>query len=64
MIFGNLQNLDQDRKALAKPLITGLEYLKNTDFSKLALGRYEIDGEKIFAMVQEYETSPREKREA
>jgi biofilm protein TabA len=64
MIFGNLQNLDQDRKALAKPLITGLEYLKNTDFSKLPIGRYEIDGERIFAMVQEYPTSPREKREA
>lgn len=41
MIFGSLQNLDQDRKALAKPLVKGLEYLKNTDFAKLENGRIE-----------------------
>lgn len=64
MIFGNLQNLAQDRRALAGPLVKGLEYLKNTDFEKLPVGRYEIDGEKIYAMVQEYQTSPREKRKA
>jgi biofilm protein TabA len=64
MIFGSLQNLDQDRKILAKPLVTGLEYLKKTDFSKLSNGRYEIDPSKIFAIVQEYQTEPREKCEA
>jgi YhcH/YjgK/YiaL family protein len=64
MIFGNLQNLDQDRKALAKPLVTGLEYLKNTDFAKLPNGRYEIQGDQIFAIVQEYQTSPSEKCKA
>lgn len=64
MIFGNLQNLDQDRKALAKPLITGLEYLKKTDFAKLPNGRYELDGDRLFAIVQEYQTSPRERCKA
>jgi biofilm protein TabA len=64
MIFGNLQNLSQDRKTLAKPLVIGLEYLKSTDFAKLPLGRYEIDGDRIFAMVQEYQTSTRESRKA
>jgi uncharacterized protein, YhcH/YjgK/YiaL family len=64
MIFGSLQNLDQDRKALAKPLVKGLEYLKNTDFAKLENGRYDIDGDRIFAMLQEYDTSPKETRKA
>jgi biofilm protein TabA len=64
MFFGNLQNLDQDRKALAGPLVKGLEYLKNTDLDQLPVGRYEIDGDRIFALVQEYQTSPREKRKA
>lgn len=64
MIFGNLQNLAQDRKALAEPLVKGLEYLKKADIDKLPAGRYEIEGEKIYAMVQEYQTSPREKRKA
>jgi YhcH/YjgK/YiaL family protein len=34
----------------------GLEYLRNTDFSKLPDGRYEIDGERVYASVSTYET--------
>lgn len=64
MILGNLGNLAQDRKALAAPLVKALEYLKNTDFEKLPAGRYEVEGEGIYAMVQEYQTSPRDKKKA
>lgn len=64
MICGNLQNLAQDRKALAGPLVKGLEYLQKADFDKLAVGRYEIDGDRIFALVQEYQTSSRDTRKA
>lgn len=31
-------------------------YLKETDFSIIELGKYEIDGENIFALVNEYNT--------
>ena len=31
-------------------------YLKETDFSKMELGKYEIDGDNIFALVNEYST--------
>ena len=31
-------------------------YLNETDFSKIELGKYEIDGENIFALVNEYNT--------
>jgi len=31
-------------------------YLKETDFSKMELGKYEIDGNDIFALVNEYNT--------
>lgn len=31
-------------------------YLKETDFSKMELGKYEIDGENIFSLVNEYNT--------
>ncbi len=34
----------------------GFEWLKNTDLENLADGRYYIDGEKLFANVQSYET--------
>jgi YhcH/YjgK/YiaL family protein len=31
-------------------------YLKQTDFSEMELGKYEIDGDNIFALVNEYNT--------
>lgn len=33
-----------------------LTYLKNTNFLELTKGKYEIDGENIFAIVNEYDT--------
>jgi len=41
-------------------LAAALEYLRKTDFGKLAPGRYEIDGSDVFALVQEYETRQEE----
>ena len=32
------------------------DYLNNTDFSKTELGKYEIDEDNIFALVNEYNT--------
>lgn len=31
-------------------------YLKDTDFSEVAKGRYDIDGDNVFALVNEYDT--------
>jgi len=35
------------------------DYLAKTDFSHLAVGRYPIDGDAVFALVQEAETRSR-----
>jgi len=35
------------------------DYLHQTDLSSLSIGRYEIDGENIFAMLQQYTSKPR-----
>jgi YhcH/YjgK/YiaL family protein len=35
-----------------------LEYLRTTDMAAVPLGRHEIDGEHLFALVQEYQTRP------
>lgn len=34
-------------------------FLSRPDLSTLAVGNYDIDGERIFALVQDYETRPR-----
>jgi YhcH/YjgK/YiaL family protein len=43
---------------ISERLKIALQYLAETDFSKLAPGRYEIDGDNVYAMVQEYSTKP------
>jgi YhcH/YjgK/YiaL family protein len=35
---------------------TALEYIAKTDFSVMEPGRYELDGENIFALVQVYDS--------
>ena len=34
---------------------TAFEFLQNTDFSSLPVGKLDIDGEKVFATVQKPE---------
>lgn len=38
----------------------GYEFLRNTDLKALPLGRVELDGDDLFASVQEYTTMPAE----
>ncbi len=56
MIFDTVENI-KNYKGLGR-VYKALEFLANTDFSKLPLGRAELDGDNIFYMVQEYETAP------
>lgn len=43
---------------LSDNLKAGLKFLAETDFSKLACGRYDILGNEVYASVQEYNTKP------
>ena len=36
-----------------------LDYLQKTDFSRVKPGRYELDGDRVYALVQHRETRPR-----
>jgi biofilm protein TabA len=44
-----------------KGLAVAFHYLQNTDLSKIEPGKYEIDGSRIYALVQQYETKSKEK---
>ncbi len=59
MIFDTLQNI-KNYKELGE-VYTALTFLAKTDFSKMAPGKYEIDGDRCFYSVQEYETDPDKK---
>ena len=45
-------------QGLNERLYKGLAFLKETDVASLPVGRYEIDGDEVFALVQEYTRMP------
>jgi len=55
MIIDKLSN-SHLYSGLGERINKAFAYLKETDFSKMELGKYEIDGEDIFALVNEYNT--------
>ena len=46
---------------LGERLAKAFRYLQATDFDTLQPGRYEVEGDRVFALVQHYDTKPREK---
>ena len=55
MIIDKLSN-SHLYSSLGERITKALAYLKQTDFSKTESGRYDIDGDNIFALVSEYTT--------
>lgn len=53
MIIDNIKNAKK-YYALGNRIKTALEYLEQSDFSKIPAGNYEIDKDLIFARVREY----------
>lgn len=47
-----------DKSGLAQRLAAGFKYLQSADLAVLEPGRVEIDGEQVFALVQEYTSKP------
>jgi YhcH/YjgK/YiaL family protein len=46
--------------AISPRIKTALEYIAETDFSKIEPGRYELDGSNMFALVQAYDSIPKD----
>lgn len=60
MIYDSLDNYSQ--YCNLENLKKGFEFLKNNDLKNLKDGRYEIEGDKIFANVQSLKTKPKEEK--
>ncbi|MEY8352323.1 YhcH/YjgK/YiaL family protein [Lachnospiraceae bacterium 54-53] len=59
MIFDSANNLDFYRNlGVDGRYAKAVDFLKNTDLENLAPGKYEIDGNHVFANVTEYTTIP------
>lgn len=57
MIKDNIKNANIYHN-LSEFIKIGLNYLENTDFSKVSNGRYEILEDKVYANVQDYISKP------
>ena len=55
MIIDKIENHKLYR-SLSNKIAVAFDYLNNTDLSEIPLGKHEIDGEKIFAIIMEYKT--------
>jgi YhcH/YjgK/YiaL family protein len=59
VILDRLDRCDIYRK-LGDRFAVGFDYLRSTDFSAVADGRYWVRGDEVYAIVQTYDTKPRE----
>lgn len=59
MIFDTITNRHL-YAGLSARIDAALAYLETTDFKTLSPGRYELDSDNLFALVQEYNSIPRE----
>ena len=57
MILDTLENY-QLYNAINERIAKGFDFLRNTDLDSLSSGKHDIDGDTIFALVQEYQTKP------
>lgn len=62
MILQSIEAWELEKHLYPEAIRRGVDYLLQTDFSGLEAGRYEIDGDELFAMVQEVQTEPAERR--
>ena len=55
MILDKLENAELYSR-ISENLKKGFDFLKNTNLSALEVGKYEIDGKNVFALVSEYDS--------
>lgn len=60
MIFDNLKSASL-YEGISPRLKMAFDYLRNTDFENMGPGKHEIDGTDVYALVQQYETSSKDK---
>jgi len=64
MIIGRISDLAQQKHALPAAIVRALEVLQKVDLGKMEPGRYEIEGDKLFYLVQDVELRTMEESRA
>ena len=64
MILNSINQASQEIKFLPEKIQEAINYLKQTDFSKLENKTYPLKGDEIFVVIQEYQTKPKQEKNA
>ena len=56
MIYSTIKRIDQELNRYPEAIQKGLLFLKDTDFSKLEDGQYDIQGKELFVILGKMET--------
>ena len=64
MIVGRIADVATQKNALPAAIVRALEALQNVDLGKMEPGRYEIEGDKLFYLVQDVELRTMEESRA
>ena len=64
MIVGRIADVATQKNALPGAIVRALEALQNIDLGKMEPGRYEIEGDKLFYLVQDVELRTMEESRA
>lgn len=59
MIIDKIKNTSM-YYGINKSMETAFKFLQVNELTKMAPGKYEIDGERIYALIHHYETKPKE----
>ena len=61
MIYGQIA-VPETKAAYSKAVLEALEWLRTADHASLAPGKHLIDGDRMFVLVNEYTTAPKEQK--
>lgn len=56
MIVGLLSDVSKQKSVLPAAIVRAIEALRKLDLAKMDAGRYELEGDKLFYLIQDVET--------
>ncbi len=62
MIAGDIANWDKEKQLYAPAIQQAMAWLRKQNLMALPVGRQEIDGDKLYALVNEYASEPKVQR--
>lgn len=61
MVYSSLRAIENGNK-FSEAIMKALDFLKKEDTKDLPVGRYELDGDNIFVLIQDQTTAPYEQK--